>query len=340
VSIELGRKLSATGAQGGRRRRRRRNRNRLDYKSASGLVKSQRRENERRSKTDAKYNRINESSDFGSSTYTQNPDGSYQRTISMSPDQKSIYDNETKFNQTIGNQYNSAVNNLGNDFGTRVSADRGKYEQAFYDRGADLMKSSHENQKADFDRQMYERGIGFGSANYNKFQKDQITDPQSAEMSRLRNDAVLYGGQEAAQQMAQQQQARQGQLNDLGGLRSLSSGYQVGQYSPATQIGVQGVDVAGIGTNYANMDFQRSENAASRAHSAGQSAANRAHSAGQRNAANQEWYNRQMFQNDMQRDNAQWQAANTPRQKKPSAWGQVGSGIAQGIGQGLSSLWS
>ena len=159
----------------------------------------------------------------GSSTFKQigtemvngKPVPKYQQTISLSPEQQALYNQQTQlqddFNQTAINQMGQASNALSKpiDFsslGAVPTADRSRYEAALMDR----LNPQLDRDRAALESKLANQGVVAGSEAYREAMA--LADRQ---MNDARTHAILGAGTYAGQELDQGLASRNQSLNEM-----------------------------------------------------------------------------------------------------------------------------
>lgn len=339
-----------------------------------GIIDAATEANKQTAQTNQSLNNFNESNPYGSSEYTRDAQGNITgRTTTLSDNQQAILDGSEKqemgFQQGVGSAMSQYGQAPGLNFRSLASADprytdmptdatRQRYEQAYLDRSSKLLNKQFDQASQAETANLRARGYQFGGEDYNKLYNDRVANPRNEAMANLAQDAVTRGGQEQVNQFGMQLQAnnqnfgqglqsrnqgiqeqltmRNQPLQEAATLRGMQQGVtnpQFAQYNP-TQM--QGVDVAGIGMNFADManqrfmqnDAQKFQNSQPRGGGGG-------------GGANpNDWYQRALFSHMLGQENMMLQnQLGGFGQQQASPWTQMFGNLAGGVGQGLASAF-
>lgn len=309
-----------------------------------------------------KMNNVNEVNPYGTSTYATDAAGNTTRTSTLSPEQQKILD-ATQARELSTNAAASAALNRFNTTG-ELSTDglqvvdpqndetRRRVEDAFYARQKRLMDPEFQRQADAETANLRARGYAFNDPSSQNIYDRRVVDPQMRARQEALDAAVLSGGVEADrmfnnqaslrdQQFGERQVMRNQPLNEFAALTGMSAGVTNPQFSAYNPAQVQGVDVAGIGTNFANMENQRKMQASDQRF---QRSLPRGGGGGGGESFD-DWANKQLFLSKIRQEEAgvgaELDARNRPpAAKEPSPWGGVVSGFGQGIGSILGNLGS
>lgn len=228
----------------------------------------------------AVLNNVNQNTPYGSITYTQEGDGTYDRTkppqftsnITLSPEQQALYDTQTRSQQglaTLGeNQIGRITDsvstpysygNIGNDVSAEdIATQQANAENAFMSRLNPQFSQDEESLRT----RLINQGIGQGSQAYQR-----EMDAFNQMKNDARTQAVLAGQQYGSNAQQQALQRRNQGISEYDAQRNaplneyigLTSGVQVQnpQFSSQSYQGTQPVDYAGlVNNNYQNQMAQ------------------------------------------------------------------------------------
>lgn len=306
---------------------------------------------------EAEFNRLNESTPFGSKTYSIDPvTGRPVVSTEFNPFEGTKYMNETYLelerNKLAGE--GGVLDQMRASLGQPLSYEGltelpGQQDLLAYQKSqADALygdwqrQNEHVFQKqlADFEQSMADRGISPGSEQYSRLYNDLQKAQNDARLSAqnqarltgadLGNLAFTQAGQARTQGIGERTSLRDRPFVDTQGLLGLNRGYQLGQYSPTANVGVAPTDVAGIGLGYtgiaSNEKIAQMNNAAQlQAANIGAAASRYGADAGVRAAD---------IRNQGALDLQQNEFGN-----QPSPWQGVIGSIGQGVGSGLGNYF-
>ena len=209
---------------------------------------------------------------YGSQTYTQNPDGSSTINQNLSPEQQAIFNSQQKNQQTTSDMYGAGLNRLGNTLGSEFDTSgapaapgsaegtRQKVINSMMQRSDQKLGQSNENQ----DSQLVAAGITPGTEAWKR---------AKAEQGQNRNDAMsqaeIAGGNAAVQSHGMDTENRRNAISELLQKRQLPmnelNAFKTGaQQNPFAGQGYQGgasvKDNGGLLDQY-NMDVYNQQNA-------------------------------------------------------------------------------
>lgn len=248
-----------------------------DLKTPKGVINAQQ---------DLSY--VDESTPFGSSNYTVNPDGSVNRDVSLSKPEQDKLTGEQGIDLSIQEQIRKALAQIGNQDRTFNSSslinpefnkidpskfDVNQVQQSILGPQKDQLAQKHEREAQQFQAALLSRGIQPGSPRAAQ-EMQQLAARQSAEMrdlesasygqaasvgaSNAANANAYYTGQrgvldQRGQQFDEQQAAINQPYADLANLNAAYGGVNIPQFSPT-----QFVDGAGIGLGFAGLANDKS----------------------------------------------------------------------------------
>lgn len=209
----------------------------------------------------ARLNRINEYTPFGSVRYsgTGDPNAPYQRVTTLDPREQALLDAQRGVNQRLTGITGDVIDRLGPQLATQLDLSglppapvvdddaRARIEQALYSRLSPQLERDENRLRTS----LANRGITIGSKAYN----DEI-DALNRAKTDARMQTVLAGGGEqsrqfglgqAARQQALQEQAfaRALPLNEVGALMGTTGAVNVPQFGSPPQVGVGAPDLQG-----------------------------------------------------------------------------------------------
>lgn len=179
--------------------------------------------------TDVLYNRINQTTPFGSLTYS-GPERN-QATLTLSPELQNLFNLQNQSNSNLLNsaiQAQPGINNLINNplntqglpsLPTDYNAYRSDAEKAFYDRSAGLLNEQFKQQEDQLRQTLANQGLQTGSQAYGQ-ELGTFNQRRNDTYQNLANDAVLFGGQEASRGLADMSNLRNQLFGERGAVRS------------------------------------------------------------------------------------------------------------------------
>lgn len=301
---------------------------RMNLGNAKGVIRAQRKENQDTALQSNQMNNANVSGPGVNRTVTYDENGNPTVNVGMGEQEKGLYD---RFMKMAGEDVDfSNLPAMPTDF----SADRQRIEDQLYSREAERLNKQFGEQKADFDRQMSQRGIPIGSELYNK-QLNNFEQQKQQAFSGARQNAIQTAGAEAqnlwSNTMGARQQGiseydykRNAPMNQFSGLMGLGAGL-TNQFGGFQGSPVQNTDIGGIALGFEGLR---------RAGSGGTSQA--------------DWLARMQAQTQQQKDLMQFgqdlNNQNKPRQPGFGDYaGNLGGSflgsLASGFGESFGSSW-
>ena len=226
--------------------------------------------NKETAETQARLNRVDEYTPYGSSVYTKTDggDGSsdYTRTTTLDPAQQAIVDQQTgisgQLNELAGDQITRVEGSLSNPYSYEGMPDAPVADAAARQQTIDAMYNQYESrlnpQFADaqtaLETQLANQGIGVGSDAYTKAMESQGRTRNDAFQSAM-NASVTGGGAEQSRLFGLQGNARERAIQEYERIRNaplnevsaLMSGTQINNptFSAIPQTGVANTDFIG-----------------------------------------------------------------------------------------------
>lgn len=177
--------------------------------------------------TEATVNRINQSTPFGSLTYS----GPYNNnaTLSLSPEMQQLYQSQIGNSLGLNNLAQSAMPGIQNLISNPLTTAglpalpqydpyRAQSERAFFDRSANLLNEQFGKQEDQLRQTLANQGLQTGSNAYGT-ELGLFNQRRNEQFGNLANDAVLFGGQEASRQLQDQAAIRAQLLGEQQSLR-------------------------------------------------------------------------------------------------------------------------
>ncbi len=168
-------------------------------------------------------NRVDTFTPFGSLTYAKNPNdpNRWSSTVSLSPEQQAMLNQQNKTSLDLGNLQGAATNRVGSALSSQAP---GAYDpNRDTNNAAELLNKRLEPQqardRATLDTQLANQGIMRGSEAYSNAQ-DQIGRQQNDARSQAQLQGITLGQNQQAQQYSQQVQNRNMPINELNALRT------------------------------------------------------------------------------------------------------------------------
>ena len=240
----------------------------------------------------ARLNRVNQTTPFGSITFNDLGGDRWSSNIDLSPEQQALYNSQTRTSQGLYNLAEGAIPRLSDAMASRIDTSRlpdvvgsqgdvvaaaDRYGQNIYDRGLARLQPQFERDRATTLQTLADRGIGAGSGEAWTNENRDLAQRQNDALVSLASAADQARGAEQNRLTALQQSIRQGDIqeqdyfrqqpiNDIAKLLGTSSGVTTPQFTQAPQVGVAPTDVVGpINTAYqaqlANWNRQNQQNA-------------------------------------------------------------------------------
>jgi hypothetical protein len=167
-------------------------------------------------------NQINQRTPYGQ-TYWEGEIGTPERTqiTELTPGGQEVLDKQTQLGSILGQTAIDRSNQIdpsqfeinAPEIPTDLSADRGRVEQAYYDRQMNLLRPEFERQEERLDQKLANRGIPVGSKAYAD-EYDIWGNTRNQAMERAAQDAILAGGGEQSRLFGLSQAARQQGISD------------------------------------------------------------------------------------------------------------------------------
>lgn len=223
----------------------------------------------------ASLNRYNQTTPFGSQTWTQNganADGSpnWSSNISLTPTAQATLDNsmqsalgmsqlQRQFQGAVGSQLGSSLDT--SSIGTANQA----AQDAVYKRATSTLDPQYQQQQTALDSRLAQQGITQGSDAYNVAQNNFARQRDSA-YENARNDSITQGDQYGQQQLMQLLAIRNQPLDELNALRS-GSQVQTPNFQATPGVSMPGTNLSGnVYNSYqGQLDAASSGNAGSNA---------------------------------------------------------------------------
>ena len=254
----------------------------LDPKNAlnfvQGLTASQAILNQQRADLDATYNRVNQATPYGGLNYTQNPDGTYTATTSLSPNAQKLLDQkqgmESGLNKWAQRLTGKAQGLLASfpEFKklppmpkTDDKARRGM-EDRMYDLYARKLNTRYGQEQEGIMQDLENRKIAPGNALFNK-SMDSFEERKAQGYNDAMLKAITTSGQESDrsynQQMGARNQAikellqkRNIPLSEISQILGMSAAVGTGQapkFAQVPNVAVEGTDIINPAMQYINM---------------------------------------------------------------------------------------
>lgn len=225
--------------------------------------------NKETAETQARLNRVNEYTPYGSSVYTKTADSDasdYTRTTTLDPAQKAIFDQQTAIsgdlNTLAGDQLGRVSTALANPYsygglpGAPVANDAARQQviDSLYGQYQSRLDPRFQDEQAALATQLANQGIGVGSDAYTKSMESFGRTKNDAYTSAL-NQAVASGGGEQSRLFGLQGNERERAIQEytaqrnapLNEVSALMSGTQIQNpsFSPTPQTGIAAADITG-----------------------------------------------------------------------------------------------
>ena len=226
--------------------------------------------NKETAETQARLNRVDEYTPYGSSVYsnTEGGDGSsdYTRTTTLDPAQQAIVDQQTgissQLNELAGDQITRVEGSLSDPYSYEGMPDAPVADAAARQQTIDAMYNQYESRlnpqfsdaQTALETQLANQGIGVGSDAYTKAMESQGRTRNDAFQSAM-NNAVTGGGAEQSRLFGLQGNARERAIQEYERIRNaplnevsaLMSGTQINNptFSAIPQTGVANTDFIG-----------------------------------------------------------------------------------------------
>ena len=256
----------------------------VDASTPEGAMQGQGDWNKWQAMLDAYFNRVNESTPFGESKYTQNADGTWTRTVTLSPEEKAKYDQNQQFQGQLGDMLKGRLGQVQADWAnplnydgignapdqTTVDQARQRAEDASYTRQTRDYGQRFQKESEALQQQLADQGVDPGSIQYRdrmealrKQQENQYTDARSRAMETGDTQALDYynmGQDMRARSIQERMNLRNNSVGELGQLAQFREGVNAPNVSGISQVNTgQAPDVAGIGLGYANLNQNQSQ---------------------------------------------------------------------------------
>jgi hypothetical protein len=226
--------------------------------------------------TDAEFNRIDQSTPFGSLTYS-GPSRN-QANLTLSPELQALFSGQVGTDLGLNNLAQQALPGIGglvnnpistqglpqlnmpqapNNLPQNAQAFRGDIERQFFDRSAGLLNEQFGRDEERLRQTLANQGLQSGGQAFND-EFGQFNQRKGETFGNLARDAVLYGGQEASRSLSDQlglsslqNQFAQQQLQNAAGIRGQMLGEQQslrgGQFNElASLLGLQQTQIPGM----------------------------------------------------------------------------------------------
>jgi hypothetical protein len=230
------------------------------YKVSAAQTES----NKETAEYNAALNRINQSSPFGSITYSQSgtdPNSGapiYSQQTSLSPQMQQLLDSQVGAQQGISNAISGAIGRLPNDpFNPNI--DVGDIRQRSFDSQMATLAPKFEEGWRNLETTMSDRGIPIGA---------EIWNNENNRFDTARDSSILAASRQADLDASNEYQRQYGNamteynlpLQQLSALMGNSQGVQNPTFSPFATSQAAGTDVSGNVWNAYNADLQNSQN--------------------------------------------------------------------------------
>lgn len=219
----------------------------------------------------ARLNRVNQTTPFGTQTYTDLGNDRWSSDITLSPEQQALYRSQTATGQGLYDLANQQLPRLNTAMGTQIDTSRlpdvvgmqgdvvnrsREVADSLYNTGLARLQPQFDRQRDQTFQTLADRGIGAASGDAwtntlrdeRQMQNDallqlsgQATQAAGAEQNRLTNlaQAIRQGD------IQEQDYFRQQPINDIAKLLGTSPGVTTPQFTQAPQVGVAPTDVIG-----------------------------------------------------------------------------------------------
>ncbi len=246
---------------------------------AASIANTQGMLNNQNMQQQAQYNRVNEYNPYGQSEYRQNPDGSYSRISSLSPEQQALLDSQQRrdlgFSGGMEGLGAQGVANLGQPFDYSkmpkalgmedLQADRRRIEDTVYDQYAGDINRDYDRQMNMFRQRMADQGIPQGSEMYKQLEGDYMRNQGDA-LNRARSSAMMtsrgemesmfdMGDRSRSRGIAEAKDLRYMPLDEVARLGALSGGVQNPQFSGMSQIQAPPIDFGNYASQFMGQDY-------------------------------------------------------------------------------------
>lgn len=219
----------------------------------------------------ARLNRVNQTTPFGTQTYTDLGNDRWSSDITLSPEQQALYNSQTRTGQGLYNLAEGALPRVASAINSNIDTSRlpdvvgsqgdvvnrsREVAQSLYDAGVARLQPQFDRARDQTFQTLADRGIGAGSGDAwtntlrdeRQIQNDallglnaQATQAAGAEQNRLTNlaQAIRQGD------IQEQNFFRSQPINDVATLLGTSPGVTTPQFTQAPQVGVAPTDVVG-----------------------------------------------------------------------------------------------
>lgn len=251
----------------------------VDTSNPNGAMKGQGDWNQWQAMLDSYFNRVNESTPFGESKYTQNPDGTWTRTVTLSPEEKAKYDQNQQFQGQLGDMLKGKLGQVQQDWANplnydgianapdqmSVDAERKRAEDAGYTRRTRDYGDRFSRESEALQQQLADQGVDPGSKEYayrmeqlRKQQQTQYDDARAQSMENADTQAFDYynmGQDMRSRSIEERMNLRNNSVGELGQIAQFREGVNTPNVSGISQVNTgQAPDVAGIGLGYGQLE--------------------------------------------------------------------------------------
>lgn len=155
--------------------------------------------------------------------YTTTPSDQWSSTITLDPRVQGLVDAELSTDKAMQGSINQGLNQVNQTFAgpapTADAASRQRTEDALYGRQTSRLDPQYQQQEQQLRSDLMNRGIVEGSDAWNQ-QMDQFQRGKNDAYQQARDSSITGGGNEEAQQLQMQLEARNNVLNALSSLRT------------------------------------------------------------------------------------------------------------------------
>lgn len=213
----------------------------------------------------ASLNRVNQSSPFGSVSYSQNgtdPNTGapiYSQSTSLSPELQSLFDSQIGSQQGISDAITGAIGRLPSGAFDPSGINTDAIAKASYDRGVTQMTPQWEEGARNLTGQMSDRGIPIGSEVWNNEQTRYDT-AKNTSLDQISRQSQLDAGNEYQRQYGNKLTEYQLPQQQLAALMGNSQAVGSPQFSSVPQSNMAPVDTAGNTWAAYNANVQNAQN--------------------------------------------------------------------------------
>jgi hypothetical protein len=172
---------------------------------------------------------------FGSSTTTQNPDGTVSVDQTLSPEQQDIYSRGNTVTASGLGKANEFLGGIQSPFSFDASsAGRERIEDEVFKRLTRDTDQQFGRDKGELEQSLHDRGIAYSNDPNSQYQQQMgdLNKRYDTIRENARSNSVLLGGDELSRAFNISRGTRESQLGEVGALSNLGPGLMVPNFQP------------------------------------------------------------------------------------------------------------